>query len=207
MPYLPQQRVLLPGVQSSDLTSGKIKSGLGKDALASGGMDSLATVIVPSGGISTITFAGIPSGYKHLQIRSMAVNTAGATGNYASLQFNGDTGSNYSWHLMTGNGASYATNNNTSTTSIRFDQGLYATSSNTYPQYTIFDILDYASPTKAKTTRALDGGDANGAGFIALISGAWYSTDAVRTISIYSFSAGSASTFGQNSHFALYGVR
>ena len=35
-----------------------------------GNYDALATVTVPSGGLSSITFAGIPTtGYSHLQIR------------------------------------------------------------------------------------------------------------------------------------------
>lgn len=172
-----------------------------------GSYDALATVVVPSGGLAQITFAGIPTGYESLQIRAMLINTAGASGNYASITFNGDTSANYSWHLVSGNGASINLNNNTSTTSIRFDQGLYSNNSNTSPQITIFDVLDYASASKNKTSKASDGGDANGAGFSSVISGAWYNTSVIETITLNSFSAGSPSTFGQFSHIALYGVK
>jgi hypothetical protein len=174
---------------------------------AVGSYDALATAIVPSGGLAQITFAGIPAGYRHLQIRSVLVNTAGASGNYAALTFNNDSTTSYSWHLLSGNGATISTNNNTTTSSIRYDQGLYSNNSNTSPQITIFDIVDYNSSTKNKTTRALDGGDANGAGFSAVMSGAWYNTTPIETITINSFSAGAPSTFGQNSHIALYGVK
>lgn len=172
-----------------------------------GAYDALATVIVPSGGLASVTFAGIPTGYKHLQIRSVLINTAGASGNFASLIFNGDSTTSYSWHLLSGNGSTIATNNLTTTSSIRYDQGLYSSNSNTAPQITIMDILDYNSSTKNKTTRALDGGDANGAGFIALMSGAWRKTEPITSFTLSSLSAGSPSTFGQHSHIALYGVK
>jgi hypothetical protein len=174
---------------------------------AVGSYDALATAIVPSGGLASITFAGIPTGYKHLQIRSVLVNTAGASGNYAAMQFNGDTSASYSWHLISGNGSAFSTNNLSSTTSIRYDQGLYSSNSNTAPQMTVCDILDYAVSTKNKTTRALDGGDANGAGFMSIVGGGWYNTAAINNITIFSFSGGSPSTFGQFSHIALYGVK
>lgn len=207
MPYLPQQRVLLPGVQSSDLTSGKIKSGLGKDSLAEGAMDVIATVTVPSGGSASVVFAGIPSGYKNLQIRCTAINTAGGSGNYSQMVFNGDTSTSYSWHLVSGNGSTASVNSVTSGTSVRLDQGLYSNNSNTSPQVTICEIADYASTTKNKTLLSLDGGDANGAGFVSLISGAWYKTFAINNIAIYSYSGGSPSTFGQHSTFSLYGIK
>lgn len=207
MPYLPQQRVLLPGVQSSDLTSGKIKSGLGKDSLAQGGMDAIASVKVPSGGLASVVFAGIPSGYKNLQIRCMIINTAGGSGNYAQMRFNEDSTSSYSWHLVSGNGSTASVNSVTSGNFVRLDQGLYSNNSNTSPQVTICDIVDYASGTKNKTILTLDGGDANGAGFASMLSGAWYNTAPITSIAIYSYSAGSPSTFGEHSSFALYGTR
>jgi hypothetical protein len=172
-----------------------------------GSYDALATAIVPSGGLASITFAGIPAGYKHLQIRSVLINTAGASGNFATMQFNGDASGSYSWHLISGNGSAFSTNNNVATTSIRYDQGLYSNNSNTSPQITVCDILDYASLVKNKTTRALDGGDANGAGFMSIIGGGWYNLAAINTITISSLSAGVPSTFGQFSHIALYGVK
>jgi hypothetical protein len=70
-----------------------------------GAYDSLATVSVPSGGVSNITFAGIPAGYKHLQLRMISRNTGAVAGTYDNwLTFNSDSGSNYSFHLLQGNG-------------------------------------------------------------------------------------------------------
>jgi hypothetical protein len=172
-----------------------------------GAYDALATVIVPSGGLASVTFTGIPTGYKHLQIRSVLINTAGASGNFASMIFNDDSSAVYSWHLISGNGSATATNNLSATTAIRLDQGIYSNNSNTSPQITVCDILDYGVTNKYKTTRALDGGDANGAGFASMIGGAWYNFSAINTIKLSSLSAGTPSTFGQHSHIALYGVK
>lgn len=171
------------------------------------GMFALASVRLTSTA-STVVFSGIPATYTHLQLRSTIINTAGATGNYAPMQFNNDTANNYSWHLISTNGSATSVNYNNSTNAIRYDQGLYATGSNTAPQVTICNILDYTSNSKTKATRALDGGDANGAGFSSTISGVWLNTtDAINTITLSSFSGGSASTFGIGSHFALYGIK
>jgi hypothetical protein len=44
-----------------------------------GNYDALGTVTVPSGGLSSVTFAGIPqTGYSHLQVRIMAVTNTTA---------------------------------------------------------------------------------------------------------------------------------
>ena len=50
--------------------------------------DSIATVVVGSGGASSITFSSVPSTYKHLQIRFIARNDVGgvAYGQIVSAQ-------------------------------------------------------------------------------------------------------------------------
>ena len=60
-----------------------------------GSYDALAVYTVPSGGASSITFAGIPqSGYQHLQLRMFAksVNTLANDTNAINLKINNDTG-------------------------------------------------------------------------------------------------------------------
>jgi hypothetical protein len=69
---------------------------------------------------------------------------------------------------------------------------------------TVLDILDYANTNKFKTVRSLTGVDANGSGFVALMSGLYRSTTAITSIKLFS-------TYGSNwtstSTFALYGVK
>ena len=60
---------------------------------ATSAYDSLGSVLVPSGGLATITFASIPATYTHLQIKSFARSTRTRTGGFdqALVRFNGDS--------------------------------------------------------------------------------------------------------------------
>jgi hypothetical protein len=66
-----------------------------------GAYDALATVTL-STATASIEFAGIPSGYKHLQIRFIARSDYAGYADGIKFQFNGDTGSNYSDHSLYG---------------------------------------------------------------------------------------------------------
>lgn len=158
--------------------------------------DALAVVTVPSGGVTSITFAGIPSTYKHLQIRAIA-KASGSNFN-PKMQFNGDTGSNYSWHYLYGDGSSVISG--AGATQAFIYNSIISTNASMYNAFVI-DILDYANTSKFKTTRELSGEDRNGSGEIALWSGNWRSTSAITSVT---FSNG---TFDQYSQFALYGVK
>jgi hypothetical protein len=67
----------------------------------------------------------------------------------------------------------------------------------------VLDLLDYASTSKFKTVRALNGRDVNGSGFIFFESGLYQSTTAVSQIAITC----SAGNFAEYSSFALYGCK
>ena len=75
-----------------------------------GAYDALATVTVPSGGVASIEFAGIPTGYKHLQLRLLTRTNRADTNDFMTIRFNGDSGSNYAYHSLYGNGASAGAN-------------------------------------------------------------------------------------------------
>jgi hypothetical protein len=171
-----------------------------------GAYDSLATVTVGTA-VSTITFAGIPSGYKHLQIRFLARNTgAGVDFDYATIQYNGNTSTaSYTYHVLSGNGAS-ASASGGGTGIIGYNVGGYivagGVAANRFGVGTI-DILDYADTNKNKTTRIFSGWDNNGAGNVALISGLFLSTSAITSIVIGS----QTGNLAQYSSFALYGIK
>ena len=67
----------------------------------------------------------------------------------------------------------------------------------------IIDILDYASTSKFKTTRVLDGYDANGSGEVIIGSGNWRSTSAITSITL----GPSSGNMKLYSSFALYGIK
>ena len=163
-----------------------------------GAYDSLAAITVPSGGTASITFSGIPSTYKHLQIRAFTATASSITG--IKGRFNSDTGANYVYHLLYGTGSVAAASASTGQTS--YQPGF--TSSTTAPSVFILDILDYANTNKNKTTRSLDGGDANGSGDAVLYSGLWQSTAAINSVSFF---LADSSNFAQYTSFALYGIK
>lgn len=150
---------------------------------------------------SSITFSSIPQTYKHLQIRAIS---AGDQNTGVRIRFNGDTGSNYAYHLLQA-GAGYGTDVYTSsgissTAGVIFDQQLgNSTNFNT----SITDILDYTSTAKNKTTKTLSGVKGGPGGFMYLTSSLWASTSAITSITIKPNSF----NFYDKSTFALYGIK
>lgn len=165
-----------------------------------GAYDALATVTVPSGGAASITFAGIPTGYKHLQLRNIHGHASAGT-NYMNLTFNGVGGTSYSGHVLFGNGSSAGANAGNGASASSIFAGTASVSTTAYGA-SIMDILDYADTSKFKTTRHFVGVDSNGSGGIELISGLFMSTNAITSLTI----TGSIA-FSQYSQFALFGVK
>lgn len=164
--------------------------------------ESIATVTVGGGGASTVDFTSIPSGFEHLQIR--ALFGASSSGQAYSVNFNSDTGSNYSYHYLAGQGSSAFTGAsiNRTFTLLTDTSGSGVTTS---PTAFVMDILDYRSTSKNKTMRTLIGNDANGSGQIYLVSGLYFATPAA--ITSISIGGLSGATFTQYSSFALYGIK
>ena len=170
-----------------------------------GAYDALATITVGATAVASIDFVGIPTGYKHLEIRALSRDNRAVAGNDLCVRFNGDSSASYRAHSLYGDGAAaygYATG------ATSFIVGGVSSSAsaatNIFAANTI-SILDYASTTKNKTLRNLCGVDFNGSGFMYLDSGFFFgNTNAITSITL--FPAGSAS-FVQYSQYALYGVR
>lgn len=163
-----------------------------------GAYDALATVTVGATNVSTIDFAGIPAGYKHLQLRYIQRTNTGGVIN-TTMQFNGDTAANYSWHGLYGDGASALAQGTGG--AVHIFTGVASSTANTFA-VGVVDILDYANTTKNKTVRTLCGADWNGSGYSVMYSGNWRSTNPITSIS---FSFGNAAT--QYTTYALYGVK
>lgn len=170
-----------------------------------GAMFPLGMVSVGSAGASTIEFTSIPSTYKHLQVRALIRGAASASAISANMQFNSDTGSNYSYHELYGNGTSaQASAGATQTRFFLHGNAPAATALASSFGVAVMDILDYANTSKYKTTRCLNGMDVNGSGgYILLDSGNWRNTNAITSIQI----APNSGNFAQYSQFALYGIK
>jgi hypothetical protein len=172
---------------------GSLSTGAPPAALSS--YESIATVTA-SGGETSFTFSSIPSTYKSLQIRGINSN---ASDPVTLMRFNGDTGTNYAWHVLYGNGSAGAASG-VSGNAMYF---VYTSSTAGIFGSTVTDIIDYASTSKYKTLRALSGNDRNGAGDMTFYSGLWQSTSAISSITILPASG----NFRQYSTFALYGIK
>lgn len=173
----------------------------GRSSFDPSAYDALASVNLTTA-TSTIVFAGIPTGYKHLQIRGITLSSSANNG--IACRFNNDSASNYAYHGLEGNGVTTTTQSYGTSSSTYLPAGY--TGDATYPSGFVCDILDYANASKAKVSRVLTGNDANSTGtrYIAFLSGVWNSTSPVVTITL---THGASVNFNANSQFALYGVK
>jgi hypothetical protein len=162
--------------------------------------ESIATI---SGAGAARTFTSIPQTYSHLQLRILLRDTSAANPSDAFIRLNGDTGSNYVYHYLRGNGSA-------AQAAAATAQGFMVTGyvpgstqlTNNYGSV-IIDILDYTNTNKNTTVRSLGGYDNNGSGIVSLFSGLWLNTAAITSIQ-----AGAAyqsdDTYTQ---LALYGIK
>ncbi len=190
-------------LSTSSIFTGVKTSKLWDQTTFPGTFESIQTVYLASAQ-STISFTNIPQTYSHLQIRVLSRDNRAATANSVFYRINGDTGSNYSYHILAGDGSNTSAGAASSTT---FTYGMIQTSASTTSNiFTagIIDILDYSNTNKNTTIRTLQGYDSNGSGHIRLNSGLWMNTAAVTSFLIY---ADASANFVANSHFALYGIR
>lgn len=191
------------------------KSGMTKyDSFLAGNeaYDPAATFLISSvtgnGSATTLTFSSIPQTYKHLQIRGVGKVTALQRSALLGIQFNSDTGTNYTTHRLIGDGSAAAATGETAKTYISFRDSIAGSQTSTPSMANIvggviIDVHDYASTSKYKTLRGFGGVDGNYASVdfeVNLISGLWLSTSAITSITLYANDAFTAAT-----KFSLYG--
>jgi hypothetical protein len=164
-----------------------------------GSYESIATVTVGSGGTANVEFTSIPATYTHLQIRGIA-NKSSAGDVAMRLEFNSDTGTNYTYHFLDGNSTSAIVGGTGSSELDVFYP--ISTTSNIFSAV-IIDVLDYKNTNKYKTARILGGTDLNGSGRLGLKSGVWRNTNAITSVNLKP----SSGNFSQYSQFALYGIK
>jgi hypothetical protein len=163
----------------------------------------IATTTVGAGNASQVTFASIPQQYTHLQLRvSGRGNTSFSEGLSTYVRLNGDSGNNYSWHRLRGNGASAFSDSGTTTSVAAFGATVGDTGVTNVFGALILDILDYTNTSKNKTFKGIGGVDRNGSGNAVMVSALWMSTSAVTSMTIDVDS----STWLQGTQISLYGI-
>jgi len=164
-------------------------------SIFAGDFESIATVVVGSGGAADIEFTSIPSTFQHLQIR--AISKSSTTTTDAIVSVNGNAVARR--HVVFGNGSSVSAG------TAADGNGIPSATSATASVFAVYvmDVLDYKDTNKNKTIRVLGGVDLNGSGTVSLSSYLYSTnTNAITSIKI----TGNAS-FAQYSHFALYGCK
>lgn len=148
-----------------------------------------------------IDFTSIPGTYTDLLlVASTRTDLSGQIYGTQRLRINGDTGSNYSYRFLEGNGANVSSGN--STTSYIFlgvATGATATAS-TFASLEIY-IPNYAGSTN-KSLSVSNTHETNGTtAYIDAIAGLWSSTNAITSLKVYS-----TENFQSGSSFFLYGI-
>lgn len=144
---------------------------------------------------ASVTFSSIPQGYTDL-VLVVNAGTAVATANYG-LEFNADSGSNYSQTWLRGNGSAAASSRASNNTWIQVDYYGYTAS---ITNLTTIQIQNYSNSTTNKTV--LIRGDSADYGVTATV-GLWRNTAPITSLKIYS----SAYNLLSGSTFSLYGIQ
>jgi len=147
---------------------------------------------------SSITFSSIPATYTDLRIALVVTGTS--TANRVGLQYNSDTGSNYSFTYLRGDGATAISGANTANPQIRISA---ANQASTSLQFVTFDIFSYAGSIN-KTSLATLQNDQNGSGDVIYSVGLWRNTAAITTATLMLLNAGNYNT---GTTATLYGIK
>lgn len=159
--------------------------------------DPVATTTLTSAATS-VTFSSISSGYTDLILVCKALaNTGGTTDYNLVLNFNSDTGSNYSRTQVYHNGTSGLSGRSTNETYGVIQVGGYLLSSD--PTNVFVNINNYSNNTTYKTYLASNGPSSTTTEFVV---GLWRSTSAITSITVKTLGG----QFKTGSMFTLYGI-
>jgi len=149
-----------------------------------------------SGSQPTISFTSISGSYTDLVlIYSAKDGTGGAEGNI-QVTFNSDSGSNYSWTNLYGNGSTTGSTRSTNQTAIY----AYCAGNTASLEAGTFQVMNYSNATTYKST--LNRGNVASGAVVARV-GLWRSTSAITRMDLTS----SSGNFASGSTFTLYGIQ
>ena len=148
--------------------------------------------------VASVTFSSIPSGYTDLVIVGNLGTTSGSAN--IALQVGNttiDTGSNYSFTNVNGDGSSAASSRASNQAQIYIDYSAYPTT--TLTSTYIWQVQNYSNTTTNKTVLGRSNTASRGTNATV---GLWRSTAAINTIKLDTQST----TFLSGSTFSLYGI-
>lgn len=175
---------------------------------AVGSMDAISHVTL-TGNQSTIEFNTIPQTYTHLILKGSGRATTSGSGDVSGIvQFNNDTGTNYSWHRLYGYGGGIPSGADASASASSLVYGdicANGTMSSLFSPF-VTTILDYTSTVKHKALYSLTGFSNGANGAIFLNSGVWRPASPVAITSL-TLKLSDATNYVAGSTFSLYGVK
>jgi hypothetical protein len=153
---------------------------------------------------SNITFTSIPGTYTDLRLIIMSSGTytsVSYTNNY--LQFNSDTGTNYSYTALRSSPSGPSTGRDTNLNAAEIGYTIVATANSNLFNMSIVDIFSYAGSTN-KTFLSFTSADTNDAySTQSAIAHLWRSTSAITSIKIYPGDG----PYRVNTTATLYGIK
>jgi hypothetical protein len=155
-----------------------------------------------SSAASSVTFSSIPGTFKDLVLVCFGKRNSSDPAGYGyvlGMQYNSDTGSNYSVTRIDGNGSSASSDRFTSQTSL--DIGYYGALGDTSFSTSIINIMNYSNNTTYKTM--LNRMALPASGHSTAEVGLWRSTSIINSINLF-FTAGD--NIASGSTFTLYGI-
>jgi len=159
----------------------------------------LATTTISGGSTASYTFSSIPQGYTDLRV----IFDGGASGNINMwLQFNGDTGTNYSYTYWTTDGGSVTSSKSSSNSKIQVNYYGYMQAD--LNANMLIDVFNYSNTTTYKPTLSRANHASNGT---AAVVGLWRGSTGSATQAITSLTLTAASgKFASGSTMTLYGI-
>jgi hypothetical protein len=146
---------------------------------------------------ATVTFSSIAGTYTDLiLVTADIINTTNVLGMY--IQFNSDTGSNYSRTFMEGNGSSASSSRSSNQTSMMLGRSYGGDRT-----MNIFQIQNYSNTTTNKTALCRYGSPGSSSAVGAAV-GLWRSTSAITSI-VVGLEGGANMSAGCS--FTLYGIK
>jgi hypothetical protein len=144
---------------------------------------------------NSVTFSSISATYTDL---ILIYNGASTNSNQNTrIQFNGDTGTNYSFTALSGNGTSANSTRGSSVAHINMNEQAGSQTQTTV----ILNVMNYANTTTYKTSISRYGTALGGA---EAIVGNWRNTAAITSVKFF---LNGAETFIVGSTFTLYGIK
>lgn len=156
----------------------------------------ISSTTVGSGGVANVEFTSIPGTFTDLVVVFHGLGETSTTN--LDMRFNSDTGSNYSFTRLFGNGTSAGSNRQSSQNVLRtsYDATLVSSAYTTE----VIQIMSYANTNVYKT--ALVSAARAGSG-VDRVVGLWRSTSAITSVTLFHPST----DIGEGSVVSLYGIK